>query len=731
MRNLLWILSGVLLVTACNNISSSDGNEDVLSFVNPFIGNADNGHTFPGACVPFGFIQASPETGNDEWKYCSGFNIADDSIMGFAQNHLNGTGCPDLGDVLIFPFSGDVKNGIYKSAYDKSTQTASPAYYKVKLTDSDIDVEVTATQRTAYYVCTYNSDAPARMLLDIQSGVVYNQDHLKTHVLYADMNMPDNWTITGHQEVKNWVRRHFFYVVKFDKPYTVKEILPAREGEKAKRMILEFDLESGESVQIKVALSTVGIEGAQSALLTESPDWDFEAVKKESQDLWRELLSKVSVSGTKEQKTNFYTSLYHLYIQPNDIADIDGKYRGANDSIFVSSTGYYYSTFSLWDTYRAAHPLYTLLVPERAGDMVESMIAHKEAKGFLPIWTLWGKENYCMIGNHAVPVIVDAYLKGLITSDPERAYAAIKESLTLSQLNSDWEVYDKYGYYPFDIIEKESVSRTLESAYDDYCAALMAQALGKEEDYRFFMKRAGYYQNLFDKQTGMMRGKDSTGSWRVPFNMFSLSHASSHGGDYTEGNAWQYTWHVQHDVEGLISLMGGKQAFSTKLDSLFYLRSENAVNVLDVTGLIGQYAHGNEPSHHVAYLYTYVDKAYKTQELIREIFDRFYLPEPSGLCGNDDCGQMSAWYIFSAMGFYPVNPVGGEYIIGAPQLKRIVLHLPENKTFTVEAVNLSKQNKYVKAVALNGQEITDFRIQHKDILAGGHLIFTMSDKPGN
>ena len=310
MRNLLWILSGVLLVTACNNISSSDGNEDVLSFVNPFIGNADNGHTFPGACVPFGFIQASPETGNDEWKYCSGFNIADDSIMGFAQNHLNGTGCPDLGDVLIFPFSGDVKNGIYKSAYDKATQTASPAYYKVKLTDSDIDVEVTATQRTTYYVCTYNSDAPARMLLDMQSGVVYNQDHLKTHVLYADMNMPDNWTITGHQEVKNWVRRHFFYVVKFDKPYTVKEILPAREGEKAKRMILEFDLESGESVQIKVALSTVGIEGAQSALLTESPDWDFEAVKKESQDLWRELLSKVSVSGTKEQKTNFYTSLY-------------------------------------------------------------------------------------------------------------------------------------------------------------------------------------------------------------------------------------------------------------------------------------------------------------------------------------------------------------------------------------------------------------------------------------
>lgn len=575
MRNLLWILSGVLLVTACNNISSSDGNEDVLSFVNPFIGNADNGHTFPGACVPFGFIQASPETGNDEWKYCSGFNIADDSIMGFAQNHLNGTGCPDLGDVLIFPFSGDVKNGIYKSAYDKATQTASPAYYKVKLTDSDIDVEVTATQRTAYYVCTYNSDAPARMLLDMQSGVVYNQDHLKTHVLYADMNMPDNWTITGHQEVKNWVRRHFFYVVKFDKPYTVKEVLPAREGEKAKRMILEFDLEPGESVQIKVALSTVGIEGAQSALLTESPDWDFEAVKKESQDLWRELLSKVSVSGTKEQKTNFYTSLYHLYIQPNDIADIDGKYRGVNDSVFVSKSGTYYSTFSLWDTYRAAHPLYTILIPKRVPGMINSLL------------------------------------------------------------------------------------------------------------------------------------------------------------DYTEGNAWQYTWHVQHDVAGLIDLMGGKESFAMKLDSLFMLDTiaENTGFVSDVSGFIGQYAHGNEPSHHVVYLYNYVDQPWKTQELIPEIFERFYKPKPDGLCGNDDCGQMSAWYIFSSMGFYPVDPISGEYVLGAPQMDKISIQLTEDRAFVVEAKNLSRKNKYVKSVELNGKPVRGLTIKHEDIMSGGHLVFTMTDEP--
>ena len=728
---IVWLLVCMVwgIFSSCN--TDRERKIDYTRYVNPFVGNADNGHTFPGACAPFGLIQVSPESGNGSWRYCSGFNYDDDSIAGFSQTHLNGTGVPDLGDIRMLPFNQNLQGERFFCRYERETQVAMPGYYSVKLADMNIDVELTATERTAMHRYTFNQPGEANLLLDLQNGLVFDSKNVRYRVLEGEVEMLDNKTIAGYNRVRGWVARYFYYMIVFDRPYTVKKELPQEEGEKAKRFILEFDLKEGESVQVKVALSTVGIEGAKVALDKENPGWNFESIKAETNGKWNDMLSLAEVEGTEEEKMNFYTSMYHLFIQPTNIADIDGKYRGANDSIFVSSTGYYYSTFSLWDTYRAAHPLYTLLVPERAGDMVESMIAHKEAKGFLPIWTLWGKENYCMIGNHAVPVIVDAYLKGLITSDPERAYAAIKESLTLSQLNSDWEVYDKYGYYPFDIIEKESVSRTLESAYDDYCAALMAQALGKEEDYRFFMKRAGYYQNLFDKQTGMMRGKDSTGSWRVPFNMFSLSHASSHGGDYTEGNAWQYTWHVQHDVEGLISLMGGKQAFSTKLDSLFYLRSENAVNVLDVTGLIGQYAHGNEPSHHVAYLYTYVDKAYKTQELIREIFDRFYLPEPSGLCGNDDCGQMSAWYIFSAMGFYPVNPVGGEYIIGAPQLKRIVLHLPENKTFTVEAVNLSKQNKYVKAVALNGQEITDFRIQHKDILAGGHLIFTMSDKPGN
>lgn len=728
---LVWLSICILwgMLSSCN--TNKERKMDHTRYVNPFVGNANNGHTFPGACAPFGLIQVSPESGNGSWRYCSGFNYDDDSIAGFSQTHLNGTGVPDLGDIRMLPFNQNLRNEQFFCRYDQNTQIAVPGYYSVRLSDMDINVELTATERTAMHKYTFNQAGEANLLLDLQNGLVFDSKSVQYRVLESEVGMPDNKTIVGYNRVRGWVTRYFYYIIVFDRPYTVEKVLPQQEGEKARRFILEFDLKEGESVQVKVALSSVSIEGAKKALDKENPGWDFESVKAATNVKWNEILSLAEVEGTEEEKMNFYTSLYHLFIQPTNIADIDGKYRGANDSIFVSSTGNYYSTFSLWDTYRAAHPLYTILAPEKVGDMVESMIAHKETQGFLPIWTLWGKENYCMIGNHAVPVVVDAYLKGLINSDTERAYAAIKESLTVSHLNSDWKVYDKYGYYPFDIVEKESVSRTLESAYDDYCAALMAQALGKDEDANFFRKRSGYYQNLFDKQTGMMRGKDSKGSWRTPFNMFSLSHSSSHGGDYTEGNAWQYTWHVQHDIESLIALMGGKQQFNTKLDTLFYLRSDDAVNVLDVTGLIGQYAHGNEPSHHVAYLYTYVDKAYKTQELIREIFDRFYIPEPNGLCGNDDCGQMSAWYIFSAIGFYPVNPVGGEYIIGAPQLKRIVLHLSENKTFTVEAVNFSKQNKYVEKVTLNGREITDFRIQHKDIMAGGHLIFTMSNKPCN
>lgn len=717
----------LLLMGACTPKTLTD----VSTYVDPFIGTADNGHTFPGACVPFGMIQATPQSGNGTWKYCSGYNYADSTIQGFIQSCLNGTGVPDLGDILIFPFSGDIPM-MFESKFSKQTESASPGYYAVTLSESDINVELTATQRTAFHKYTFNKKAPARAYINLVNGL-WNKpgsDHDPRGIRKGDVNMPDNHTITGHSILKAWVERQVFYAIQFDKPYRVIEELPQERDKITRKYILEFDIEQGEPLHIKIALSSVSIEGAQAALKAENPSWDFDQVKNNARRQWNEMLSRVQVEGSNEQKTNFYTSLYHLFIQPNNMADTDGQYRGVDDQVYTSATAHYYSTFSLWDTYRAAHPLYTILTPERVNGMIQSMLEHHKAQGYLPIWCLWGKENHCMIGNHAIPVIVDAYLKGFTGFDAEAAYQAIKSSSTISHKKSDWEVYMKYGYYPFDLVKEESVSRTLESCYDDYCVAQMAKALGKEDDYAYFIKRAGFYKNLFDPQTGLMRGKDSHGNWRSPFNTFLLSHAGTAGGDYTEGNAWQYTWHVQHDIDGLIELMNGKENFVSKLDSLFFLdtQAENTGFVSDVTGLIGQYAHGNEPSHHVAYMYSYADRKDKTQELIREIFDRFYLSKPDGLCGNDDCGQMSAWYIFSAMGFYPVDPISGEYVLGAPQIEQVTLSLPNKKTFTVQAKNLTAENKYVQSVVLNGKPLTGLTIGHQEIMNGGNLVFTMTDK---
>ena len=718
-----------LLLTFCS-CTVEQKVEDYSLYVNPLIGNADNGHTFPGACAPFGLIQVSPESGTGSWRYCSGFNYDDDFIDGFTQTHLNGTGLPDLGDVLMLPYCGKLPDSVYRSRYNKETQKASAGYYSVDLTDAHVGVELTATSRTAFHKYLFKDGTP-RILLDLQRGLVNDMERLHTHVLNANISMPDEYTIIGNNEVTEWVQRQYFYVIKFDKPYKVEEELPMQEGEKAKRLILSFNGDGETVVQAKVAMSSVSIEGALASLEKENPDWNFENVRQSTVNQWNELLSRAQVSGTEMEKINFYTSMYHLFIQPNNIADLDGKYRGADDKVYTSPAGVYYSTFSLWDTYRAAHPLYTILAPERVDGMVQSMIAHYKVKGALPIWTLWGKENYCMIGNHSIPVIVDAYLKGFRGFNVEDAYEAIKSSSVVSHLNSDWETYNKYGYYPFDIINVESISRTLESGYDDYCVSQMAKALGKADDYEYFKKRSEFYKNLFDPQTKLMRGKDSNGKWRTPFNPLLLSHASTSGGDYTEGNAWQYTWHVQHDIPGLIDLMGGKEIFAGRIDSLFLMDDciEGEGFVSDVTGLIGQYAHGNEPSHHVAYLYSYADRKDKTQACIRDIFDRFYLPKPDGLCGNDDCGQMSAWYLFSAMGFYPVNPAGGEYILGAPQVAKVVLTLPDNKTFIIEAKGLSEENKYVKSVTLNGEAVEGLSIHHNDIMKGGTLVFTMTDQP--
>jgi len=726
-RSILLKASLLLPVLTATTGLHSQTAGDLTMHVDPFIGTAGTGHTFPGACAPFGLIQAGPETGNLSWRYCSGYNADDDSITGFTQTRLNGTGVPDLGDIRLFPFQQLAADGKYISSYRKQSQKASPGFYTVEI--DDVKVQLAATEHTAFHQYQFKKGGKGYVLLDLQSGLMGGGQKIEYRVKDASIRFVDDKTITGYNEVKGWVGRKFFYVIQFDRPYRIKETLQAKEGEKAKRIILEFDLSSTNTIKLKLGLSVVDNDGALASLKAESPGWDINVVRASAKAKWNQLLSRAIVSGDRVQKTNFYTSLYHLFIQPNNIADLDGRYRGANDSIATAASKAYYSTFSLWDTYRAANPLYTLLAPDRVDGMIETMLIHQEVAGILPIWTLWGKENYCMIGNHAIPVIVDAYLKGFRGFDAEKAFGAIKKSSLKSHLKSDWETYNKYGYYPFDSVKTESVSRTLESAFDDHCVAQMARALNRQDDYNYFSRRAGFYRNLLDPETHMMRGKDSKGNWRTPFNLFSLSHSASHGGDYTEGNAWQYTWQVQHDAPGLIDLMGGKKVFAGKLDTLFTIKSPDSAKVLDVTGLIGQYAHGNEPSHHVIYWYNYADQAYKTQELVRTVFDQFYLPKPDGLCGNDDCGQMSAWYIFSAMGFYPANPVGGEYIIGAPQIPQVTLSLPGGKTFSIEAKALSAKNKYVASVVLNGKRLNDFRIQHADIVKGGKLVFTMTDKP--
>lgn len=728
-KTIIISVISLFMVSCISPISNKTSKDYYSQYVNPFIGTAYNGHTFPGACVPFGLIQASPETGNYSWEYCSGYNIEDDSIIGFAQTHLSGTGCQDLGDILLLPFVEKDKIR-YKSKYDKVSQEAHPGYYKVHLNDFDIDVELTSTKRTAFHRYVYNSNKPSKLLIDFQNGIVFKKEQLKTHVLSSEISIPDSNTIIGHQIVENWIKRQYFFVIKFDKAYSKYNILPKSEGEKSQRMVFNFNLSAGDTLNVKIGLSTVSIDGAINALNKENPDWNFKRILQKAENKWEKILSLFDVNGTEEEKTNFYTSLYHLFIHPNDISDIDGRYRAVNDSVYHSQSGTFYSTFSLWDTFRAAHPLYTILCPKEAGKMVQSMIEHYNVCGQLPIWTLWGQETYCMIGNHAIPVIVDAYLKGIEGFNIEEAYSAIKWTSLNNHKGSEWNVYEKYGYYPFDIIKNESVSKTLESSYDDYCIAIMAKHLNRMDDYLHFKKRSQFYKNLFDYSSGLMRGKDSNGKWRYPFDNLLLSHAATSGGDYTEGNAWQYTWHVQHDIEELIQLMGGESKFSQKLDSLFFIDSQasNTGFVMDVTGLIGQYAHGNEPSHHITYLYNYVGQSYKTQQLIREIFDRFYQPKPDGLCGNDDCGQMSAWYIFSAMGFYPVNPISGEYIIGAPQIKEITINLPNGKKFIVHSKELSKENKYIKSITLNGKPINGYKIKHSDIINGGILEYTMSNK---
>lgn len=734
MKYIIW-LCALLPFVACTNQQERGtlDEQDPARYVNPFIGTAFTGHTFPGATYPLGMMQPGPETGNFSWDYCSGYFYDDERINGFSQNRLNGTGVVDLGDLLVQPFAGEVREDL-SSTFDKSTEQATPGYYAVELTDNEVSVEITTSPRVAFHRYTYTKaeEKAANVLADFQSGLVWSADRFHTHVLDHEVQFESDRIITGYTRRREWVERTYYFVIEFDHPILSAQELPLRDPrEKASRHVLQFDLEEGDVLQMKVAISTTGVEGAKANLKAEVPGWDFDAVHENARAAWNSYFSRVQIEGTDDDKANFYTSLYHLYIQPNNIADVDGRYVGPNRQISQSPTGTYYSTLSQWDTFRAAFPMYTILSPEIVSGLVNSMVDYSEQKGHLPIWALMGQETYTMIGNHSIPMIVDAYLKGFEGFDAERAYSEIKRSITQStHPKSDWEVYDQYGYYPYDLIPTESVSRTLECGFDDYAAALMAEKLGKTEDHAFFAKRAGYYKNLFDPETRSARPKDSGGQWLTPFNPYELAHADSQiGGHYTEGNALQYTWHVMHDIEGLIEQLGGKKETAEVLDYLFNTTGEAPAGLADVTGLIGQYAHGNEPSHHVAYLYTYLDRPEETQRLVRRICTDFYQNKPDGLIGNDDCGQMSAWYLFSALGFYPVNPVSGELVIGAPQIPKATIELGNGKQFTMVAKNLSKENMYVEKIEWNGQPYNKKFIAYEDVMNGGTLVFHMTGTP--
>jgi predicted alpha-1,2-mannosidase len=470
-------------------------------------------------------------------------------------------------------------------------------------------------------------------------------------------------------------------------------------------------------LQTKIGLSTVSVEGAKNNLQTELQGWNFNATVAHAKNAWNSYLSRIEIEADKKQKEIFYSCMYRLFIQPSNIADADGKYRGADDSIRIAANGEYYSTFSLWDTYRAANPLYTLIAPERVNGIINTMIEHSKAAGFLPIWTAWGKDNYCMIGNHAIPVIADAYMMGFTGFNADEALQQMIKSTTENHINSNWTLLNQYGYYPFDSLSNEAVSRTLEHGVDDYCIALMAEKMGKKDIAAIYYKRAAYYKNLYDASTKQMRGKDSKGNWRLPFNPLMATSPMNNPGDYTEANAWQYFWTpAQYDVDGIIQLLGGKEKFTAQLDSFFTIKALNSNKHLGQEAMIGQYAHGNEPSHHIAYLYAYSNKPEKVGMLVSEICNQYYNNTTTGMIGNDDCGQMSAWYIFSTLGFYPVNPASAEYIIGQAQIKSAIVNLQDGKKLVI-----SNNNR--KSVLYNDKPINGFKIDQKQISAGAFLDF--------
>ncbi|WP_396152013.1 GH92 family glycosyl hydrolase [Flavobacterium sp.] len=708
----LLFLSCILTVTAQNN----------AKFVNTFIGTDGTGHTFPGPSLPFGMVQPGPDNAIEGWNHTSGYQYKDTLLLGFSQTRFSGTGIGEMGNILLLPFHEKKKH--LKNSYFKNTEKASVGYYTL-LKKDDVKVELTCSERVAFHHYTY-PEKNAKLLLDFQHGFQFLNDSL---VLESDIKIENKNTISGYCKTKGWVTKKYFFTILFETPFFSSIEVPKKKKQNAPNYILDFKLSENQILNVKVALSTVSVEGAKLNLKTEIPHWDFEKVKLRAETIWKEYLNRVDIEAPQKQKEIFYTSLYHLLLQPSNIADVDGRYRGTDDKIGTSLNKEYYSTLSIWDVYRGAFPLLQIVAPEKTDGIINSMLLHHKAAGFLPIWTAWGQDNYCMIGNHAIPMILSAYNNGFTGFDKKDAFNAMLETSTKSHINSDWELYNQFGYYPYDKLDNEAVSRTLESGYDDWCVAQMATKMKDKENTFIFTKRANYYKNLFDASTQLFRGKDSKGNWRTPFDPLTATSPMNNPGDYTEANAWQYFWTpAQYDIDGMKKLLGGTSQFTKKLNDFFTIESKNPDKFLGQEAMIGQYAHGNEPSHHIVYLYAFSETPKVGQQYIHKIINEFHNNTPDGMIGNDDCGQMSAWYILSTLGFYPVNPANGEFVLGAPQVKKATLHLKSKKTFIIETTNFSTQNIFQENPKLNNSLLTKPFITYSEIMNGGKLEFQMTNK---
>ena len=742
----------------------ANAQQDLAKYVRPMIGTQKMGHTFPGATVPFGAVQLSPETdtisyemngkyNGDVYKYCAGYKYEDKTIVGFSHTHFSGTGHSDLGDFLVMPTQGklqmnpgtaaDPKSG-FRSAFSHANEVAEAGYYKVKLDEDNITAEMTATKRVGMHQYTFPKSDQSHIILDLMAGIYnYEDKNVWTYVRVVNDTL-----ITGYRQTNGWARtRTVYFAMSFSKPFTEygqknfdkKQVYRGFWGKfnqtknfpeiagKNLRMYFDFKTEDQEKVKIKMALSPVSQDNALENMRSEIPGWDFNQVKAQAKADWNKELNKLTVNTSEENKVNFYTALYHAFINPTTYNDVNGQYKGLDQNVHEAKGFTNYTTFSLWDTYRALHPFFNILQPSRNNDMVKSMMAHYDQSAYkmLPVWSHYANDNWCMSGYHSVSVVTDAIIKGVYNGDPE---AALQACIVTSN-HRDYEGIGSYIDKGFIPAEKSgtSISNTLEYAYDDWCIAQLAKKLNKQDIYATYMKRAGNWENNFDPATGFMRAKMADGTFQKKFDVMS-----THGQGFIEGNSWNYSFFVPQNPALLMERMGGKKKFASKLDTLFtmHLPDEFFADTEDITreGIIGGYVHGNEPAHHVAYLYNWADQPWKTQSRVRMILKMQYGTAPDGLGGNDDCGQMSAWYMFSSMGFYPVAPGSDEYSLGSPAVKSAKIKLENGKTFEVEAINQSDKNVYVTKVLLNGTPVTTHTIKHSDITNGGKLTFYMSSK---